>query len=288
MTLKEAEYKITNEILGLYSGNEARAIAKILLSHLLRLNNTDYSIGYFQNITDPMVQEIPNYIERLRNGEPVQYITGEAHFLDFNLKVNRNVLIPRKETEELTILVKNDIKSVSAPKILDIGTGSGCIAVSLKYLFPDANLFALDVSKGALEIAGFNARKYGVKINFIESDILDPGDLELPHFDVIVSNPPYITLKEKIDLHPNVRDFEPSMALFVEDNDPLIFYARIIKIAGEKLKPDGKIYFEVHENLAHQVMLLFDINLFRNVQVLKDMQGKERFVIAEKIQLLGA
>ena len=205
--------------------------------------------------------------------------------------MNENVLIPRPETEELVqlILVESQKSKVESFKILDIGTGSGCIPISLKKNLPSAEVFAIDVSKNALEVAQKNAEINGVEVNFTEANILLTDSLALPThnsqlttlFDIIVSNPPYVRNLEKAEINPNVLEFEPHLALFVEDNDALLFYRKITELAKNHLSENGKLYFEINQYLGKETVALVESYGFKKVQLLKDIYGNDRMISAD-------
>lgn len=223
---------------------------------------------------------------RLLAHEPLQYVLGEADFYGLKFKVNPHVLIPRPETEELVQWIKNDIADI-APKgegkqLLDIGTGSGCIALTLQSKLPDLNVTALDVSDLALSVVSENASRLGLKVNLICTDILNTKSTEsLPVYDYMVSNPPYIPIKDKADMHENVLNHEPHLALFVEDTDHLLFYRHIAIFAQKHLRTGGALYFEIHEKYANDVQQLLINYDFKNIIIKKDISGKERMVRAD-------
>lgn len=219
-------------------------------------------------------------LKELRSGKPLQYVLGETEFYGLKFLLNENVLIPRPETEELVHLVINVCKEnkITQPSILDIGTGSGCIPVVFKKNIPDADVSSTDVSEKALAVAKKNAELNEVNVNFILHDILSEKELSKTKFDIIISNPPYIPLSEKKTMNKNVKDFEPELALFIPDEDPLVFYRKIILFANGNLNKYGKLFFEVHENHAAEVKRLMEKNNFTAVEIIKDMQGKERIV----------
>jgi len=219
-----------------------------------------------------------NIIKRLQNKEPIQHIIGEVEFYGLPFKVNPDVLIPRPETEELVDLILNTNTNQS-PKILDIGTGSGCIPISLKHNLPQAIISAVDVSEKALKIAQQNAKLNQVNIDFILSDILSDNFNSLTPFDIIVSNPPYVLESDKKQMDENVLKFDPHLALFVDDDNALLFYKRIVDLSKHLLKPKGHLYFEIHENLGKEVKTLMENNQFTDVKILKDLQGKDRMAL---------
>lgn len=215
------------------------------------------------------------YTKDLLRKRPVQYVLGEAWFAGMKFFVNEHVLIPRPETEELVEWINK------GDTILDIGTGSGCIPVALKKKYPDTLVYACDISEGALQVAQANANTNNTAIGFIHCDVLNKNEWhKLPEADIIVSNPPYIPLDEKASMHENVLEFEPHLALFVSNEDPLIFYKAIADLAKSKLKRNGVIYFEIHEDLGSSVQHLLESKNFRHVELKKDLQGKDRMIRA--------
>lgn len=255
---------------------EVNSLAYIIMEHLFDLSKTD--IAAEKPVLNYDRQKLAGIIDRLTRREPVQYILGEAEFYGRKFKVNSSVLIPRPETEELVRLVISKIDNRRTPaRILDIGTGSGCIPVTLALEMPLAEVIATDVSQDSLHVAMTNARMLKACVHFICQDILkDPIPFEL--LDVVVSNPPYITMFEKAHMPKNVTEYEPHLALFVPDNDPLIFYKAILAKAGKALKPGGIVAVEINERLGREVAFLFQKKNFNNVQVVRDMSGKDRMV----------
>jgi len=212
----------------------------------------------------------------LKDHTPIQYILGETEFYGMKFFVNENVLIPRPETEELVEWILNDVKNAEL-KIIDIGTGSGCIPIVLKKNLPNASVWAMDFSEKAIETAQINADYHQTDIQFIQNDFLTMDFKELPEFDIIVSNPPYIGETEKSEMDENVVKFEPHSALFVPDQNALVFYEKIIELAKNNLKPNGKIYVEINQNLAQETKELFQNN-FKNTELKKDISGNFRMI----------
>ena len=223
---------------------------------------------------------IDKIIARLKNNEPYQYIAGKAYFYDFELFVNANTLIPRPETEELVYWIIQEEAS-SASKILDIGTGSGCIALALAKHIPTAQISALDTSSEALEVVEKNANALGLDIERIHADILNQTTMP-DQYDVIVSNPPYIPHAETKLMHQNVLDFEPHLALFVDNEDPLIFYRKIAELATKTLTSEGALYFECNEYNASDVQEMLRLMDYTNIELRQDMQAKDRMIRAQK------
>ncbi len=281
MNSKELYRKFLVDIQQVYELNEATVITDWVFEHFAGLKKTDLIKNPLQQIPAPVIKKILDKKELLLQHKPVQYVIGETSFCGLPFQVNDKVLIPRPETEELTQLIINswrfETKQVS---VLDIGTGSGCIAVTIKKNLPSAKVMALDASYEALEMAHKNAvaNKVNVQINLF--DFLDENRWpELLLFDIIVSNPPYIPLREKEKLDKNVVDNEPHKALFVPDNNPLLFYEKIARFGRSHLNYNGKVYLETHEDYAKEVAALFKTS-YREVLIKKDMFGKERMVIA--------
>jgi release factor glutamine methyltransferase len=258
------------------SRDEIESIAYVTFEKIFGLNMTQVLAD--KEITDQsLVERLGDVAKRINDHEPIQYILGEALFYNRSFIVNPSVLIPRPETEELVRFVVNYSKETKANlTILDIGTGSGCIAVTLALELPASKIFATDVSEAALRVAEANARELGAIINFQKHDVLN----EALAFstDVIVSNPPYIGLDER-DLTPiNISKYEPALALFADSDDPLIFYKALVKRAGESLRPNGLLAVEINERFGREVSLLLAEYRFRKVDVLKDFCGKDRIV----------
>jgi release factor glutamine methyltransferase len=256
-----------------YDSNEAESLIHWLLEHHLGMRRLDMMI--FLDEKD-LPLELKQDFERLKTGEPIQYILGHGPFYGREFKVNPATLIPRNETEELVHLI---IKENQSPdlRILDIGTGTGCIPITLALEMKNPEVFGLDVSEEALEVASLNAKKLSAKVIFSKCDILK-NDPQCSKMDILVSNPPYIPIEEKGMMHRNVLDFEPDLALFVSDDDPLIFF-RIIAEKGKRLlKPSGKIYFEINERFGNDVSNLLLGLGFKNVRVIQDLNGKDRIV----------
>ncbi|MFI5185354.1 MAG: peptide chain release factor N(5)-glutamine methyltransferase [Chitinophagales bacterium] len=282
MTIDEARKKINEALKNIYEKNEADSISEIVMEHLTRwsrsarLVNKDLELSFAQKKT------LSQIIQRLSLHEPIQYIINEAWFAGMIFYVDKNVLIPRPETEELVDWIFKEVSTQnSAFRMLDIGTGSGCIAIALKNKLPHAEIWACDISEEVLNIARMNADALNATIDFIPLDFLDTDQRkQLPQIDLIVSNPPYVPQKDKIEMGKNVVTHEPPIALFVPDEDPLIFYAAIAEFGKEKLNQNGKIYVEIHENLGTQVMNLFRSKGYQSVEIKKDLQGKNRMIKA--------
>jgi len=285
MTIGESRKEIVRHIHSIYDEVEGTNIAELLLEHITRLQRIERVVKKDQTLAAEQVQLLNAAIERLQNHEPVQYITNEAWFAGMKLYVDRSVLIPRPETEELVEWILKEFRMLRRSpfgqnvrcKILDVGTGSGCIAIALKKNLPAAEVWACDVSDEALNIARMNADALQAAIDFVPLDFLNKEQRkQLPQVDVIVSNPPYVPQKDKTEMRKNVVDFEPSAALFVPDNDPLIFYSAIADFGKGKLSSKGVIYVEIHEGLGAQIRKLFQEKGYGFIEIKKDLQGKDR------------
>ena len=277
MRLEEIAAKFTIGLAPMYDKDEAKAIFYVVLEHFLNFNRSTYLLKKEQDLPDHQLKEIELVLNELKTGKPVQYCLGETWFYGLRFKVSEAVLIPRPETEELVDWI---IEKVNHPiSILDIGTGSGCIAIALKKHLTDAEVIGLDISSEALLIAKQNAVLNGVKISFIENDILHyPISTDTTKHSIIVSNPPYITQAEKAEMKENVLANEPHMALFVSDEKPLIFYEAIADFALNKLQPEGLLFFEINEYLAKETTHMLISKGFKNIELRKDMQGKDRMI----------
>ena len=252
-----------------------------LLFFKMNWERVDYLLNKNQKLSPKEVSFFKNCLEKINKNIPVQYITGQANFCNLLIKVNPNVLIPRPETQELVHLILNNHNQDSLKEILDIGTGSGCIIIALKKTLSNTNCTAIDISKDAIRTAKANAVLNKVEVDFITKDILDYKNEE-KSWDMIVSNPPYIPISNKKHMHPNVVQNEPSQALFVENEEPLKYYKIIRDFAYDHLTKNGKIYFEIHEDFANDVVNLLSTKKHFKTTVHKDFQGKKRFVVATK------
>ncbi len=281
MQAAKALQKIIERLKAIYPIAEARNIAFLLLEHLFKLTKSQVLANYAIKTSEFDVDEsIETALIRLLNHEPIQYIVGTSHFFGFDFCVDPSVLIPRPETEELVNLIINAHPNKEL-SILDIGTGSGCIAISLAKKLPLSKVTALDVSEAAIAIATKNAQLLNASVELLIKSILD-DTLELSKFDVIVSNPPYITLEEKQLMHENVVGYEPALALFVPDTNPLLFYQKIAKFSQRHLNEQGCLYVEINESYGGMVKELFENHGFCKVEVVKDIYQKDRIVSAVK------
>lgn len=282
-TVKDVFTGFKARLSALYATDEADAITSLVLSELIQTNKAKLKAFPELEIPENINLQLTEILSRLETGEPVQYILGETEFYGLPFKVSQAVLIPRPETEELVQWILDTAKQTQVTTILDIGTGSGCIAISLKKHLPNVQVYAMDISAAALNVAKQNAVLNDAEVHFIFDDILNPTE-QLPQFDIIVSNPPYVTLIDKEQMHQNVTDFEPHTALFVPQDDPLIFYRAITQFAVKQLKPGGYLFFEINENYGKQTIDLINSNQFKNSELRKDLTERNRMT---KAQLRG-
>lgn len=285
MTIQEAKQRLLFQLYHLYDDREAAGIADWVLEHLTGWSRIDRVINKDLPLNTQQKILVEKYIAELSSHMPVQYVLNEAWFSGMKFFVNEDTLIPRPETEELVELVyKNENDRVSEDyNLLDIGTGSGCIPIAIKKKLEQANVLSCDISEAAIEVAKHNAKKHTAEVNFKVADFLDNSSWDsLPTVHAIVSNPPYIPLSDKESMDNNVVMYEPWVALFVENEKPLVFYEAITAYAQQKLNPGGGIYVETHENYAEAVADLFRSNQLTEVEIVKDMQEKNRFVKARK------
>jgi release factor glutamine methyltransferase len=281
-TFRDIRNYIGTELAGIYPPREIANITGIILSTLFGINSTIRLLNSDEEkITQDKGEIIIRLCRELKKGKPIQYATGEAQFYGFTIKVGPEVLIPRPETEELVNLIIKE-NSGFAGKIVDIGTGSGCIAIALAVNLPSAQVSGVDISGPALSTAMKNAEINNAKVFFRKADILKTDHSEFDFADIIVSNPPYVRNSEKLLMNKNVLDFEPHKALFVLDRDPLKFYRAILDLAQYILNPAGKIYFEINEAMGRSMLDLCKLYKFERILVIKDINGKDRFVKLEK------
>lgn len=271
---------IRQSLLDIYPPEEVKALTMIICCDMLGINALDIYTGKDINLSEGKKRDLENILFRLRKNEPIQYIQGFTQFCGMTFHVAQGVLIPRPETAELVELIVGE--SVHSPKILDIGTGSGCIAVSLAKKIPDAEVTAWDVSPVALEIAQSNSRDLSARVNFVLQDVFATEIARDHLYDIIVSNPPYITVSEKKAMEPNVLDWEPECALFVADDDPLCFYTRIANLGKSLLSPNGKLYFEINQAYGAEVVDMLTVNGYKDTRLIKDFFGKDRIVTANR------
>ena len=280
MTIKHYRDYFIQELTPLYEVGEAESFFYLILEAKHQLHRVDLALQPDLAFSESELKIWSSILEQLKKEIPIQYILGVTHFYGLEFEVNSAVLIPRPETEELVdwIVQKSKIKNQKSKiKILDIGTGSGCIAIALAKNLPNAQVFALDVSEQALATAKTNAELNQVTIQFLHQSILETEDLG-QQFDVIVSNPPYVRELEKQEIKKNVLDNEPHLALFVEDNDALIFYRKIAQLAQKNLNPQGQLYFEINQYLGQEMLDLLREMGFKNSELRQDIYGNDRMI----------
>jgi release factor glutamine methyltransferase len=308
MQINQARLQLRQDLIPQYGESEAGAIAAMVVEKLTGYRRADLLIHGTEILGDEQQQQFDRWMEELKAWKPVQYVLGECWFAGMPFQVDERVLIPRPETEELVEWVRADFASANPagirahphneeakadapdhgpaskrghPMILDIGAGSGCIAIALQKSIPGAEVWAVDVSRDALTIASRNAEALSSVIHFRELDILNPRSwTEIPPMNLMVSNPPYIPRSDARAMRPNVLRYEPEMALFVQDEDPLVFYRGIGELGLEKLLPEGSVYFELHEDLAEAASDLMRGLGYANLSMQKDIQGKWRMLRA--------
>jgi len=308
MLLKSYKTKFFQELSSLYDEKEIESFFYLILENFHQIKRIDLALNPQMRMNDKQLLHWESILSDLKKQKPIQYILGETEFYGLPFLVNENTLIPRPETEELVeLIIKQNSKSEIPPepkvngaklnsklKILDIGTGSGCIAISLVKNISNVEVYAIDISEEALETAKKNAQINQVEIHFIQADILKINNLEqLPtsnpklethnpkletQFDIIVSNPPYVRNLEKQEINPNVLEYEPHLALFVEDEDALLFYRKIAQLALKSLTPNGKLYFEINQYLGIETLELIKSFGFKNVVLHKDIYGNDRMI----------
>jgi release factor glutamine methyltransferase len=280
MTIKHYRDYFIQELTPLYDAGEAESFFYLTLEAKHQLKRVDLALQPDLAFSESELKIWSFILEQLKKEIPIQYILGVTHFYGLEFEVNSAVLIPRPETEELVdwIVQKSKIKNQKSKiKILDIGTGSGCIAIALAKNLPNAQVFALDVSEKALATAKTNAENNQVQLAFIHQSILETLDLG-QQFDVIVSNPPYVRELEKQEIKKNVLDNEPHLALFVDDNDALIFYRKIAQLAQKNLNPQGQLYFEINQYLGQEMLDLLQELGFKNSELRQDIYGNDRMI----------
>jgi release factor glutamine methyltransferase len=284
MVIKELKTHFFDSLNNIQDEQEIESFFFILTEYLHNLKRVDVALNPNFELSEDDVKKWNIILVDLQQEKPIQYITGEAWFYGLRFEVNENTLIPRPETEELVEWIiesqKSKVKSQKL-EILDIGTGSGCIPISLKANLPQANVSAIDVSEKALEVAKRNAALNKVEINFILTNILEVEDLN-QYFDIIVSNPPYVRNLEKQEIKKNVLDYEPHLALFVEDTDALLFYRKIAQLALKNLAPNGLLFFEINQYLGKETVELLQNLGFKNIELKKDIYGNDRMIKCEK------
>lgn len=290
MTIQQAQQQLKVQLQSIYDAREAANIANWVMEHVTGLERVDRLLRQYDPLTPAQEGALNKYTTALLDHVPVQYVLHEAWFYGLKLYVDEQVLIPRPETEELVEWVVEEYRIQNSAyriqnteySILDIGTGSGCIPIALKKQLAAATVYACDVSEGTLQVAQRNAEALHVSVQFFLLDFLEPANwASLPEVNILVSNPPYIPLKDKATMQKNVLRYEPHLALFVENDDPLLFYRHLAMFAQQKLLPCGSIYAEIHEDLGPATEALFREYGFADTVIRKDMQGKDRMIRAQ-------
>ena len=274
-------HEIRDALRGYYSDSEALALAKMLLVEVFGFSTLELYGGKDKEFSEKHRSVLAEMIRRLQKNEPIQYIIGIESFCGLTFEVDPNVLIPRPETQELVSWIVEECQKEEAIRILDIGTGSGCIPVSLAKQLPRAEVESWDISEGALEVASRNCERNEVKVLLRRKDVLNAAP-EGVFYDVIVSNPPYIADREKVDMEANVLDWEPSLALFVPDDDPLLFYRKIAQLGCEMLKEDGSLYFEINRAYGQETSLMLSELGYNQIELKKDSWGNDRMIKAKR------
>ena len=284
MTLLELRSKFLIDLKEFYPKTEILSFYFLLIEYHLGLKKVDISLSPEKELTPKESELIFSALYRLKKEEPIQYIIGETAFYGLTFKVDHNVLIPRPETEELVDWIIKDSNKYQSLRILDIGTGSGCIAISLAKHLPNAEVYALDISKKALQVAEYNAKNNKVSIQFIEQDILKTNvtlkGADNLQFDIIVSNPPYVTESEKAAIKKNVLAFEPHSALFVDDTNPILYYEAIVMFAKKNIRKEGKLFFEINQYLSNVITQMLEKNGLTQIELRKDLYGNDRMIKA--------
>lgn len=280
MTFAELKAHIHNSLQSLYPKSEINSFYFILLEHYGNYTTAEVLANVSTQLTDNITKAIQQAITELQTAKPIQYILGETEFFSNRFFVDENVLIPRPETEELVDWVLQTYPDKThLLQILDVGTGSGCIAISLAKALPEAQVTAIDVSPKAIAVAQHNAERNGIKVQFLQRDILQTETLP-EKYDIIISNPPYVRELEKNEMHSNVLNYEPHLALFVPDDRPLLFYEQIATLAQQYLKPKGRLFFEINQYLAAQMQVMLAQKNFTEITLRQDLSGNDRMLCA--------
>lgn len=279
MTLKELKSTFITQLSEVYPSQEVESIFTVLSEYFLNYTRLETVLKADESLSEEIIKHFENAISRLKRQEPVQYICGKTEFYSLPFKVDKHTLIPRPETEGLVqwIIDDENKKQTKSKTLLDIGTGSGCIAISLAKNLKDIDVSALDFSPEALKTAHKNSVLNSVKVTFFELDLLDEQTLP-QRYDIMVSNPPYVRELEKSNMRSNVLEYEPKSALFVTDKDPFLFYRRIARLANLYLTDNGRVYFEINEYLSDELKALLLTERFTDIEVRKDIFGKDRMI----------
>ncbi len=279
-TVNEMLIRFSDKLSEVFKDRERRQIAKMFMMHYMDLDGTDLLLNKDQEVPEVVVERLEEALVKINSGKPVQYVMGYMYFYDLKLKVDHRALIPRPETEELVNWIVEKWKHRS-PKVLDVGTGTGCIALAIKDNLPKSRVFGVDVIQNAIDLAKENAEQLNIDVTFDFANALNLHSYSRYKWDMIVSNPPYIPFDEKEEMKNHVIDYEPDTALFVPNNNPLLFYRAITLYARDHLVPKGGLFFEVHEGMAKEVEELLKLNGFNQVEIRQDLQGKDRMIHAQ-------
>jgi release factor glutamine methyltransferase len=281
-TIKDIRNYLEGELSELYTGGELRSITNIIIPRIFKMSSmSDLLKENEEKAGSEKIKTVIRFCRELKTGKPLQYVLGETIFYDCIIKVNRTVLIPRPETEELVDLIVKENRGFTG-NLLDIGTGSGCIAVALAVNFPSSQITGIDISGPAISTAIKNAEKNNAAVSFLKADLFKIDHSEIKKADIIVSNPPYVRNSEKQNIKRNVLGFEPHKALFVPDNDPLKFYCAILDLARHILNPGGTVYFEINEAMGNKIHNLLESYEYHEIIIMKDINGKDRIAKAKK------
>ncbi|OIQ28992.1 MAG: protein-(glutamine-N5) methyltransferase, release factor-specific [Bacteroidetes bacterium MedPE-SWsnd-G2] len=283
MKLKELQVSFQLALSDLYEKQEIDVFFFMLSEKQCGVSRLDLALNPDIECSDSELEVLSGALEQLIEATPIQHILGEKEFFGLLFKVGPEVLVPRPETEELVQWIIDDCKNIKQPiRILDVGTGSGCIAISLAKHLNNVEVTAIDVSKEALMLAKKNAKNIGVNVSFVEADVLNlksqMDDFDLGKFDIIVSNPPYVRELEKEEIHPNVLNHDPHLALFVEDHNPLVFYKTILELGSALLVSNGLVYFEINQYLGEEMKTAFNNYNYRGIELRKDIFGNNRMM----------
>ena len=280
MTFKEIKSSFHTNLSPFFDEQEIDSFFYLVLEKYHQLKRVDLALQPNLTVSSSELEQWNLILQQLKSQKPIQYILGETFFCDLIFKVNEHTLIPRPETEELVYWILEELKHKNQNcTIVEIGTGTGCIPISLKKNLPESTVFAIDISEEALKVAQENAKKNNVDVHFTKKNILETSDLQ-NQFDVIVSNPPYVRQLEKAEINTNVLAFEPHLALFGSDDDPLIFYRKIAELAQKHLKPHGLLFFEINQYLGKETVELLQNLGFATIELRKDIYGNDRMLKA--------
>ena len=282
MKAQEVQQQFATRLSGKYESGEIQQLYNIAMEDLAGITRMQLLTNPKLVLSEETAQKLEAFIKGLEEGKPYQHLIGEVHFAGLKLKVGPQALIPRPETEELAYIIKDENQGRDHLKILDIGTGTGCLALACASFFHKSSVTALDVSDEAISLARENAAGNGLQIDFVRGSVLDPDKWPTGTWDIIVSNPPYIGESEHVDIDDLVTHHEPSLALFAPDDDVLVFYRKIMELSVDRLKTGGKVYLEINQKWGPETLKLYTDAGFKG-RLLKDLSGNDRFVVAEKV-----